>query len=208
MRAWFGAPETRGFPRGEFFSFTVHAKGLGQQTDTHPSATLAVGVNQINPQRTDDPIWGPNFETTVSVPWGRVELRMDVTWNPISKSGTRDYYVNGELRLSKSFTGWLAPSIPGSNCDSFCNFITELDAIEPWALYPKGVGYLGPPVIWWRGGVPPFERFARGNPGFAPFPYPSAGFAVTWAAANNPQEKLWFDDYSVTISTLGGPGPV
>ena len=207
LRVWYGAPETRAYPRGEAFSFTLAGQGLSPGTDTNPNATLAVGINQINPQRIDDPIWEPNFEASVTVPWGLVELRMDVTWNPISKSGTREYFVNGTLHLTKAFSGWLAPSIPGPNCDSFCNFITDIDCLEPWARIPKGVGYLGPPVIWWRGGVPPFESFARGTVGFAPFPYPSAGGAVTWSAANNPQDKLWFDDYSVTISTLGGPGP-
>jgi hypothetical protein len=205
MRVWFGAPETRTFPGSEFFSFTVAGQGLTPGTDTNPNATLSVGISQINPQRNDHPTFSPTFETSVTVPWGLVELRMDVTWNPISKSGTREYYVNGTLYLTKTFTGWLSPSIPGQNCDSFCNFITDIESIEPWKVYASSGAVT--PVIWWRGGLPPNESFARGNQGFPGSPGPAAYAAVTWSSANNPQDRLWFDDYSVTISTLGGPGP-
>lgn len=197
MRVWFGAPETRAFDQ-EFFSFTVFAQNLTIGSDSSPNATLAVGISQTNPQRSVKPDRSPTFKAGVTVPWGMVELRLDVTWSPISKSGTREYYVNGVLRFTETFSGWLAPTVPGPNCDSFCNFITDIDTIEPWP------GQFNP-VIWWRGGVPPLEDFARGNQGFVGSPGPAAYAAVTWSAANNPQDRLWFDDYSFDWSNVSGP---
>jgi hypothetical protein len=205
LRVWIGGPENRS-PLTEFFSFTVAAQGLSPATDIHPNASLGVGVSQINPQRNDfyNQTSTPFFKTTTTVPWGLVRLRMDITWSPISKSGIKESFVNDTLVLTETFAGQAGPSIPGANCDSFCNFIVDIDCVEPWALYPKGVGYIGLPPIWHRG---QYGGFARG-PSLV-YPTQLMSFeCVTWLASNSPQDRLWFDDYSFSWSTVGGPSPL
>ena len=169
-------------------SMYVWASDLGFNTDTHSSPVLNVGLQlTANPTA---PFWVPSFEQTVTVPFGDVKLRFEYTYQPQTGVGVRSYYVNDVLQRSVSASAFLfAPAFSGTDCVSACGQIVQLASYEPWRLNSQA-----PSPLWsWNGF---FWNRAGGNAASPP-PY---FYTPTWAAANNPAEKLAFDNYSMTIS--------
>lgn len=189
LRLQVGAQESP--PSNEFFSFYVAAQGLNVASDNHPSATLSVGCKQISPEPSR-PFWTPTFAASTTVPFGMVSLALDLHYNPQSNTGTTKYYVNGSLIYTDNHNSPQFPSTTGTDCVSFCNVKIDLDAIEPWKnqLSPA----TGPPVIWYWNG------FAWLRGGYAMTDPPPVQAAVTWSLANNPEDKLWFDNYSFSYT--------
>ena len=172
-------------------SFYVLPSGLGIGTDSHPSAQLNVGI-----QLTTSPAfpqWTPAFEQTVTVPFGQVQLRFEYTYQPQTGIGVRSYYVNGVLQREVSAAGFFFSPTSGTDCVSACGTIVQLAAYEPWRQATSPPNSVFP--LWaWNG----YGWFRGGGNAAVP---PSAFNTVSWLTANNPADKLWYDDYEMTIAS-------
>jgi len=168
-------------------NFYINAQQLSIVSDTHPSATLSVGMQLTNPAQF--PAWSPTFEEAVTVPFGQVNLRFEYTYNPVTNTGTRYYFVNDVLRHSKTESAFFfSPATYGTNCISACGVRIQLAAYEPWRQQSNPPNSVFP--LWrWNG-----FKWLRGG-GDETIPPPSFN-TVSWTKENNPEDKLWFDNYS------------
>jgi hypothetical protein len=171
-------------------SFYIYPSGLGIGTDNNSSAVLNVGLQLMNSQAF--PYWLPSFEQTVTVPFGQVKLRFEYTYQPQTGIGVRSYYVNDVLQRQISANGFFfSPATSGTDCVSACGTIVQLAAYEPWRNATSPAQSYFP--LWdWNG----YNWLRAAGNASGP---DNMIFSTTWLAANNPADKLWFDDYSMTI---------
>jgi hypothetical protein len=171
-------------------SMYVWPSSLDYDTDTHASPVLNVGLQLTTSPAF--PSWIPSFEQTVTVPFGDVKLRFEYTYQPQTGIGVRSYYVNDVLQRSVSASGFLfSPATSGTDCISACGQIVQLASYEPWRFSQSPPS--GPNPLWaWNG----FNWLRAGGNAVSPPPY---FYTPTWSAANNPADKLAFDNYSMTI---------
>lgn len=175
-----------------YTNFHVFATGLSSGVDEHPNAQLAVGIHlksEVSGSWTQ-----PEFEKTVFVPFGNVNLRLEYTVNPATGTTITSYYVNDVLERevpldffrSNPLGTWTATP----SCWSYCGEIIRLAAFEPWRNNPWNQA---PPAVWyWNGFV--WLRYTGNTTG------PDGMlFGVHWSVPNIPSEKLYFDDYAMSI---------
>lgn len=167
-------------------NFYVFASGLQYFTDNHTGPSLTVGV--INQPPPAFPFFNYTFTQSTTVPFGQVRLRFEATFNPQTNTGTHTYYVNDTAILTQGGVPFNNRS-NGTDCASFCGQIIHLAAYEPWrwaSSPPRSAN----PQWEWNG-----FNWLRGG-GNAANPGRAAELTPTWSAANNPDGKLWFDNYS------------
>lgn len=161
-------------------NFRLYADGLttnGANNDIHPNAYVQVLIQE-------NALVPGGWESSTTVPFGQVKLRIDYYHNAITGDSLREYYVNDALIYSAVNGVRIKVGAFGTGeCVSVCGVKISLIGQEPWS---EGIWkWSGQFNGWFRGG--PFYNAANPPPDFQ---------AISWTAANNPADKLWFDDYS------------